>query len=298
MSDGLDPLHADVDPDVLQASAYVDGDLAADERARVEASASIMERVTQIRAARAALASPSPIDPARREQAIAAAIAAFGGTRPADADADADAADPPVAPVVEPRRRTRWLPALAAAAVATLVGVGVVRMTSGSGDDTASDAAIPEATSSAAGSIEAATEMQQGDGDPVPAAAGAEDSSVMADEQRTSEALDINGPGEVGSDGTASPAQPGDASATTSAAPPELVTEADLQDFARARQAQPPAGSPTGSLATAGPCGYAPSDVLGDATHRGAPSVVVVDGDDVIAVDPVTCAEQLRADAP
>lgn len=83
MTDHHDPL------DDL-ASAHVDGRTTAAEAARIDADPDLAARVARFRAARDALqrAADEPVDPDRRERAIAAALEAFDGGR----------ADPAAAP--------------------------------------------------------------------------------------------------------------------------------------------------------------------------------------------------------
>lgn len=99
MTDHHDPL------DDL-ASAHVDGRTTAAEAARIDADPELIARVARLRDAREALQhlADAPVDPARKEAAIHAALAAFDAdataARPAPADASA-------VPVLADRRRVR-----------------------------------------------------------------------------------------------------------------------------------------------------------------------------------------------
>ena len=162
------------------ASALVDGELDPETAAAARARPDVAARAAELAAARDALraADVPPPDPAAREQAIAAALAAFDDERGAAAPAPtvgptaSPAADPPPAPVppVTPldaprrahaaRRRRTWQLA-AAAAVLVLAGVlGVAIGTSdddGGGDDTAASSVEPgDRESTTAGAAEEA----------------------------------------------------------------------------------------------------------------------------------------------
>jgi len=109
------------------ASAHLDGATTADEAARVEADPQLRAAVAELAAVRQAVRGlEAPVDPARRDAAIAAAVAAFAAERRA----------PAVAPLAERRARrdrigwaqgrsVRWL---AVAAAAALVALAVPRL--------------------------------------------------------------------------------------------------------------------------------------------------------------------------
>lgn len=112
----------------LLASAYLDGALTSEERARAEADPEVMAAAERLGELRRALGVIEPADPARREAAIQAALDAFDTARAPGA---------PVTPLA-PRRWGGWLvPAAAAALVVVFVG-GVIAMSrdgNGDGDD-------------------------------------------------------------------------------------------------------------------------------------------------------------------
>lgn len=106
------------------ASAHLDGATTPDEAARVDADPQLRSAVAELAAVRQAVKGlEAPVDPVRRDAAIAAAVAAFAAERRA----------PAVAPLAERRARrdglgwaqgrsVRWL---AVAAAATLVALAV-----------------------------------------------------------------------------------------------------------------------------------------------------------------------------
>jgi hypothetical protein len=114
------------------ASAHLDGATSPEEAARVAADPSVQARVEELRAAREAVSELPPIDPERRDAAIAAALAAFEDDARA-ASALRGTAVTPLAP-----RRTVSAPArrlLGAAAVIALLALVVPMLLSSTGDD-------------------------------------------------------------------------------------------------------------------------------------------------------------------
>ena len=115
------------------ASAYLDGEATADERARVEADPELLAEVARLRHIGDAVAATSPASPAHRDAAIAAALSVFDELRVGG----------PTAPTVVPiasRRHARWMQALtAAAAIAVLVLGGFVIANRGGDDDDSAD---------------------------------------------------------------------------------------------------------------------------------------------------------------
>ena len=166
------------DPELL-ASAYLDGDVTAEERARVDGDPEIVARVEAMRTVRDELRRVEPLADARASDLIARAL-----TGPAAARAR------PHAIVGRPRVAwNRWL--AAAAAVVAIVAAGVVVASSlnrtSSGDDDAATLAVADDTSeqddgAAGGADVARTESaEQSEGAPAPfATEGA--GEVAADE--------------------------------------------------------------------------------------------------------------------
>ena len=190
----------------LLASAYLDGDLTADERARVENDTEVLAEVDRLRSVRALLSDVEPQAISVREAQLATAFevwdrlperertAARRDSTPAgiDAAAVAGAASVTAPTPLNSRRRstrgtsTRWLTGAAAALVLVLAGGVALQLSSTASDDEASS----EETSSDAGA-EALTESARADaadtGDstdsdlPAPAAEAADEATLELD---------------------------------------------------------------------------------------------------------------------
>jgi hypothetical protein len=135
------------DEQQLLASAYLDDALTDEERARAEADPDVMAAVEQLRGLRRTLSAVDPPDPARRDAAINAALAAFDAER-------RPAAPPPVSSLAS-RRASRWF--IGAAAALVLVIAGGILATRGDqdgGDDAGGGAAATEQVAS--GGVESA----------------------------------------------------------------------------------------------------------------------------------------------
>jgi hypothetical protein len=155
----------DPDADDLDAlaSAHLDGATSAEEAARVAGDPALQARVEELRAVREAVAALPPVDTARREVAIAAALAAFAE------DGAAASASPPLAPVtslatVTARRRpspTRVMRVVGAAAAVVLLAalVPLLGKLGGSDDDAASTA---EDAGAVADTIDGGAPMAEG----------------------------------------------------------------------------------------------------------------------------------------
>ena len=120
-----------------RASAYLDGELAADEIAEAEADAAVMAKVAHLRSLQQSIRDVAQPTSSARDKAIATALAEFDRRRHP-------------APVVRSRPRpaySRWL--AVAAAVAGLAALGAV-ITSARGDGGDGDDAATEMTSAAA----------------------------------------------------------------------------------------------------------------------------------------------------
>jgi hypothetical protein len=130
------------DEQQLLASAYLDGALTDEERARAEADPDVMAAVEQLRELRRALAVVDPPNPARRDAAINAALDAF--------DAEHAPAAPPSVSPLRRRRMNTWLIGAAAAALVAVVAGGILatRGDDGGGDgaSTAGDAGGAQVT--------------------------------------------------------------------------------------------------------------------------------------------------------
>lgn len=140
MNDDQLPINAE------QASAYLDGELEADERALVAADAEAMAMVESFTQVRTVLGTVAPVVDSTRTAAMAAALAEFDAMR---------TAPPTTGSVREPAARVNSLQArrqrnqrlLTGAAAAAVVGVlGIAALNAGRGDDSTSSGAASEAT--------------------------------------------------------------------------------------------------------------------------------------------------------
>lgn len=125
---------------ILRASAYLDGELDADEMARAETDPAVMAEVEQLRALQADVRFVDPPTDAARESAIAAALAEFDALH-APAARPAGSPSPTVVPFRPRPANTRWLTAAAAVVVVGLLGV-VVASGLGGGDDESESAGL------------------------------------------------------------------------------------------------------------------------------------------------------------
>ena len=230
--------------DDLLASAYLDDEVTADERARVEADPELLAEVERLHSVRQQLAAPEPGSLSLREEHLASALAAWDrlpvaerlGTR--DDTGGADAATVAAASAMSSfstgRSRRRWLLG-AAAALLVVVGAGVVLQQidpADSDDDSdavASEAASEEAPADEASSAEEATAEDVAEG------ASAEDltaADIEAESQAIEEVEEEGGSTDelTHSADTPDAGPPGDDSLDQL---PELTSQSDLIEFAR-----------------------------------------------------------------
>ena len=117
------PTMTDHDPLDELASAHLDGATSPEEAAQVAADPALQARVEELRAVRDAVAAVPPVDPARRDAAIAAALAAFEEAGPPEPGRSASVTS--LTEVAARRGRSararRWLGA--AAVIALLVAL-------------------------------------------------------------------------------------------------------------------------------------------------------------------------------
>jgi hypothetical protein len=138
-----------IDPsDEELVSAYLDDEVTAAERARVEGDPGLLALVETFRAASQAVGSPVvPLDQLRRDTLVRTAMAVVEDDAPGDGDR-------PAAEVVPLVRRSPWLtraPGLAAAAALLfLVGIGLVITSQDTDRDQQTSAASSKASDSAA----------------------------------------------------------------------------------------------------------------------------------------------------
>lgn len=182
-----DPL----DPRDELASAHLDGATGPDDAARVAADPELASRVDRFAATRDALrraTDDEPVDEARREAAIVAALAAFAEPDPS-VDADARALETAPALLVRPRRgrsRTRTLQLVGIAAAAALIALTMPlldHLGSDDSDDTATSsfeatgrslAPSAEADASAGGGADGAASDAAGGAGAFDASSGSE----------------------------------------------------------------------------------------------------------------------------
>jgi len=300
----------------LLASAYLDGDVTADERARVENDPQLLTEVERLRSVRALLSDVEPPSISVREAQLATALEVWdrlpqlersGARRDVtpvgiDAAAVAGAASVTAPTPIGSRRRssrtssTRWLAGAAAALVLVLAG-GVALQLSAPDDSDETDAASTAAgdvdtTESATQAERAADADDAGASEPVPA-------SVAAD---AAPELD------TGIDNAAPPGE--------NAGVDQLDNLTDLADFAAAAVGAPSA--PDVPAATSGPSDEELSEaetflaeaefprclgvdiIVGPAVYGDVPVVVGIDeGRDLaIAYRAANCAEVARVRLP
>jgi len=240
-----------------QASAYLDGELDADQRAVVENDADAVAMVDSFARIRAELSKAEPVDDAVRSAALAAALAEF--------DVRHETADPAAAAAVvtslQSRRHRTYRVLMGVAAATVIAVVGVAALNSSKGNDANSTALVaPDQTA----------EQPQPKLAAAPATAGANDAAGAAPA------------------GTAAPGAQSIESAAASL--PELNSKEELKAFAdsfRIGAAAPaPAATTAAATGTAGatplgdssfqsPCVTPEQTELGQVVYRGAPAVVV-----------------------
>ncbi|HEY4608265.1 MAG TPA: hypothetical protein VIH06_03655, partial [Ilumatobacteraceae bacterium] len=139
MSDEQLPTRAEL------ASAYLDGELEADQRATVESDPDTMTVVEAFARLRAELNAAEPVDDTVRSAALTAALAQFDARRDGVSDGEETAATAATSggAVVTPlnsRRLSRYrvMTGVAAAAVVAIVGIAVIKSSNGNDDNTLS----------------------------------------------------------------------------------------------------------------------------------------------------------------
>lgn len=296
----------------LLASAYLDGDVTADERARVEGDPDVLTEIDRLRSVRALLSDVETPQISVREAHLAAALGAWerlpeaerSGARrdvtPAgiDAAAAAGAASVTAPTPLSSRRRTsrlsstRWLTGAAAALVLVLAG-GVALQLSTDDDAASSAETEADATEALAASGEAADPAADRAADEVAPDGGAGDAGVELD---------------TGIDNAAPPGE--------NVGLDELENLTDLADFAAAAVGAPVA--PDVPAATSAPSDEELSEaetflaeaelprclgvdiIVGPAVYGGVAVVVGIDeGRNLaIAYRAATCAEVARVRLP
>jgi hypothetical protein len=165
---------------LLLASAYLDGELTADDRLLAEADRTVMDLVEGLRAVQDAVADVPVSD--RRETAIAAAMAEFR------AEVPGRSVDPVVRPLPTRPAYSRYLAVAAGVIGVGLVGVVIANLDTGSDDSAAMDAATFEpAAEEPAASEPAAEDAAMAMAEPAEVAEVAEAGSDAAAEMAADE---------------------------------------------------------------------------------------------------------------
>jgi len=284
------------DDDLELASAYLDGAVSDEERARVDASSELQELVDELRAVRDVVAEVEPPAAAARERAIAAALAVFDGASAPELTA------PPRPDELSARRAKRWrwthgLGVAAAALVVVAAGITLVRDRAdaptsaprSASISVAGDATLGRSDGGAAapptdGLLAATAEAQESEAEPNPAAPNA---APMA----PSAAL----PAPTGPAGNSA----SDAAAATPADTlPEVASVDDFVELAARLAAEPDASAPPDGREVADDCrrGMHPDAdaVFVDARGR-RHEIVVVDDGEPAGLDVATCEIVVRA---
>ncbi len=311
MNDDLTPL----------ASVYLDGDVTADERARVENDTEALAEVDRMRSVRALLGDVEPQAISVREAQLAAALDAWDrlperertGTRRdgtpegVDAAAVAGAASVTAPTPLSSRRRsgrttsTRWLTGAAAALVLVLAGGVALQLSSTSSDD---DASSQETSGDDASEALAATERADA-GDTGDADAGLSAPAAEATEDAQDATIELD----TGIDNAAPPGE--------NVGVDQLDNLTDLADFAAAALGAPisPDDLPAATSAEGGedlseaetflaeaelPVCLGVDIIVGPAVYGDVPVVVGIDESRnlAIAYRAATCAEVARARLP
>jgi hypothetical protein len=264
------------DDQLRLANAYLDGDVDDDERARAEADPEVMAEVARLRDVAARLRSLEPPDAARRERAIAAALAA------GSADDTGDIGRGPVAPPVPMRpRRAWWAGAAVAAAVVVIVigGIAVLRANPGGGDDDSLDLSlVPETAGQELQDAAAAATTAAGTASAGAGAPSAAESSERASTESTS-----------GGTFAASASPPADTAVV------ELDSPGALAAFASSSLDQEATAGTSPPSCTGGPGEQYVGPAIWSALDPPVTVEVFIDGGDAVARDATTCAEVARA---
>ena len=132
----------DLPQSVESASAYLDGELDADQRAEAAADPEVMAAVESFARVRAALSDVQPVVASTKTAALAAALAEFDALRATPSPATMTAAAPATVVSLQSRRvrAYRVLTGVAAAVVVGVVAIAALNSTRGNNADLASSA--------------------------------------------------------------------------------------------------------------------------------------------------------------
>lgn len=261
---------------MLLASSYLDGDLTAEGRARVEADPEALAAVERLRVAATAVADVDVPDPARREQAIGAALRVFDELHHRTVVTSAPIPRRSMGGRLAP---ARWLPVAAAVLAIGVLGTVAISSLTGRGSDDGgfSDIASVEVDDGSAERLESAdSALAEPDGAPE-MYAGDPDSN-------DTDSNDATGSASVADDAH-------DGRAGVPAADLDMRTPDDLADAARQLLAvgTVPDSAPLVDGAPA-PCSDV-ARVIGAGTYLDQPVLIAVDDPvtRVFALEPVTC---------
>ncbi len=265
-------------------SAYVDHEATAEERARVEGSPDLVARATAVRAIRAAMAEPPPIDGDRREQSILAAL-------------DAAQMMAPVVSLERARagrtRQTSWMarslgPALGAAAVVVVVVLAVTNK----GDESKSSSATGASRASKSVEVAASTTA---------AAAAGSGPAVDAQAALPSPVADATTAGAAATTAGAATTTAAAASTTATAATTAAATSAPangLRDLGQLTStAQLVDALPAASRVVLPPSSVAAACRTPAGTDAPAATALWLDAPALIYVEPVDAADPARLQA-
>lgn len=271
------------------ASAYVDGAVDPDERAHVEGSAGLLSLVADISHVRAALTAVTPIDTGRREDAIAAALAAAEFEATVD-EPDAAAAVAPVRSIGSLPRRTRLLTMVSSAAAAVVLVVVAVIAFSSNSDDSDNvalfDTAAKEPTAEVSGDS-----TRTADPGAAVAGGGAPSNTIGAITSPATVLPEVDTPDELASYAATLPA---DTAPSTDAPPRTESSEPAATTFATPAPTQ--LAEPVSGLVPVPTCLAATDVVLGAVTVRGQPATVVRSADGRVRAVDASCATLLAAE--
>jgi hypothetical protein len=272
------------------ASAYLDGEATADERARVEGDPALLAEVERLRLVRDAVAATSPAPPAQRNAAVAAAMSAFDELR-------VETPSPPNVVPIASRRRAHWMQGLTAAAAAAVLVLGgfIVASRGGDDDDSADEVLRADATAPggvAAPSVTTAAELEAAEEPLVAAPTGVATAEVATAEVATTEVATTA----VGTTAMATAEIALDAAAAPAGAeaPPMLDGPDQLRSFAESLDDAPPPLDDVVADCEAGRRSSPPDAVFEDEDGTVTEVAVASTADGYAAVSLDDCAIVLR----
>jgi hypothetical protein len=290
------------------ASAYLDGQATADERARVENDAALMAQVERLRQIRRTVGAVPPAPGDVREAAIAAALSVFDELPVGLGRAGQEAIAPSSVVPLGPRRQVRIMQAVTATAAAAVLVIGAFVIANRGTDEDSTADEIQAVEASAPGPRESSAALAASS---TTVAAATPTTTAAA---RTTAAAAMS-EGDAAATGIAAPDAPmaavateaASASSPTAAAEPPAAVESatvlrdadDLRAFAEGLADEPPPVADVLDDCERGPR-TTPDAVFEDATG-GTTEVVVattVDGYAAVAVDDCTILLRSSSEGP